>query len=402
MPMIRKSLLIGINGYAPSIGELQFCVSDARGVARALNTRREGFDSTETTLLVDGGDSPPTRTNIINHVAGLCKAATAEDTLFIFFAGHGDVGDDGNLYLLPLDASPLSLDQTGIAWRWLENALQKSRATKKILVLDACHSGTGRKLSLSNKTLARSSLVIETIQQSASDFVCMTSCGGGQLSYELKDIKQGIFSYYLAMGISGAADRLGRGVIDLESLYEFVRDRTLRHARRLQVEQEPRIIAKISSSLGAINLAEASLDRPINRVLVLSEDALIGPLLKTSISQSEAARGAAWVDDVEVAIADAYERFDFDAVYIDVGSGWPKKRDFILLVREHYPVVPFVLVGSRLSFLRGLEQPEKERFSNYFFLDVSTPLSGISRAVDDTLAQVEWDIRARYGEQIDA
>lgn len=400
MSAIRGSLVIGVNKYHSSIGQLRFCVADAKEVARALDSRREGFASTESTILIDGAELPPTYTNIVNQVAALCKNASPEDTILIFFAGHGAIGADGGLYLLPLDASALTLEQTSVPWRWIEESLRLSRAGKKILILDACHSGVGRGAEV--QVDARAETIIATLSESTGDFVSITSCDSGQRSYELEELGQGIFSHYLATGISGAADKLQRGRIDVGSLYEYVCERTLQHAKQFQLAQQPRLIARTGTLPEAIYIAAAPIGRPVDQVLVLTEDPVVGASLQAAIDRSTLARGGSWQHDVNFVRESIQRRLEYDAAYIDITSNWAMKREFIISVRKRYPIVPFVLVGYRAEFLESLKRSERSRFRGYFFLDLSTPLGSIQLAVDDTLSQIVWDIQSRYGEKTQA
>lgn len=395
---IRRSLLIGVNGYRPTIGQLTYCVSDVLQIEKALNSRREGFNSTESILLTDEqtDELRPTRTNIIDNIIRICDWATTEDTFILHFSGHGMIGKDGNCYLLPLDASSTSLEETAIPWHWIRDKVDKSRAKHKILIVDACHSGAGRDPLAS---VQRSGKVIEELSKTTEGFVCIASCSGGQLSYESPELKQGIFSHFLVDGILGAADPLGQGIIEVENLFKYVRERTQRYAGKLGVNQEPYLISKVTAPLNTYAISAAALDRPINRVLVLTENPFLGRLLETGIRIAPLARDATWTKDIEFATSEAIARFDYDAVYIDVENDWKRKKDFILLIRERYPIVPFVLVGSRDDFLEGLSKKDKSRFRGFFFFDVATSISQAPDLILDTLGMVEWDIRTRYGEQ---
>jgi len=397
MDIIRRSLIIGVNGYKPSIGALSYCASDAKKIEKALNTRRDGFNSTESMLLIDGepDELVPTRVNIIENIIRLCRTAANEDTIIIHFSGHGAIGKDENLYLLPIDASSASLEDTSIAWKWIQDRLDESQAKNKILITDACHSGAGRDTAAA---VRMSYKVVEEIAKSIEGYVCISSCSGGQLSYELPELKQGIFSHYLAGGILGAADPLGQGIINIENLFNFVRDRTIRHAKQINVEQEPYLFTKISAPLHTYTISAAALDRPVNNVLILTEDPFLSSLLETGIQMAALARSATCNNDIELALSEVNVRFDYDAVYIDVENNWERKKDFILSIRQRYPTVPFVLVGSRLSFLDSLDKEDRRRFNNYFFFDVSTSISQAPALILDTLRMVEWDIRSRYGE----
>ncbi|MEV4438567.1 caspase family protein [Streptomyces sp. NPDC049577] len=67
-------------------------------------------------------------------------AEQARDTVLIYFAGHGLVDTEGDLYL----AMPQSKQQrveTGLPYRWLRQALLNGRAERCVVVLDCCYSG---------------------------------------------------------------------------------------------------------------------------------------------------------------------------------------------------------------------------------------------------------------------
>jgi hypothetical protein len=395
-------LHIGINGYAPTIGSLRYCSADAAAVRNALNARRDGFNSTRSTLLADGqeepGDTqPPTRANIIAKVKETCEQATANDTLLIQFSGHGSLSADGHLYLLPFDVVPGAVEDTAISWQWLIEKVENSLAKKKILIIDACHSGAGRDAQQAKNMSA--ALMME-MKQRGDGFVCLSSCSGGELAFELSELGHGIFSYYLKEGIKGAADPLRRGVIDVVTLYTFTRDRTLQEAKRLGAKQNPHFISKVAASLDTFIITATPLDRTINRVLVLTEDPLLGHILKVAIARSTEVREAVWKVNIEEEYRLAEEGFDYTAVYIDVGTDWSQKKKFIVLIRQKYPVVPFVLVGLRKEFLGSLGITDRHRFEQYFFFDTNTPVWRIPNEIVETLAQVGWDITAHYGEQV--
>ena len=298
MDTVRRSLIVGINDYKPAIGKLDFCVSDAKRIDGVLKNRREGFTSTESVLLSDDQESDhiPNRINLIENVKKICISAKTGDTILIYFAGHGTIDKDGKLYLLPIDASSMAIEESCISWEWLRKQIELCSAKNKILIIDACHSGAGRDVAAA---VRMSFTLLEEVENSTSGFVCITSCSGGQLSYELSELNQGIFSYYLASGISGEADPLGKGIIDVESLYRFVQKRTVNHAKSIGVEQEPHLIAKVSASLNTFTISSAPLESPINQVLILSKDPMLGKLLETGISMNKLVRKATWISDLK-------------------------------------------------------------------------------------------------------
>jgi hypothetical protein len=403
MNTTRTSLHIGINSYSAAIGQLRYCADDATKLKNILDAHREGFHSTSSILLVDHptakfDNATPTRANIIALVKDVCENAKKQDTLLIQFSGHGTLGHDNRLYLLPSDTVHNAVMETSISWQWIIDQVEASTASKKIIILDACHSGAGRDVQGTARMSAR---LVNEVEATGRGFVCISSCSGGELAYERSELGHGIFTHYLTVGITGAADPLRRGVVEIDSLFKFTYERTVLEAKQIGVTQRPFIITKADTPLDTFVLTALPLDRAISRVLVFSEDPIIGNLLYASISQNEDVRDAKWRNDIDLEIKNAKERFDYTAVYIDVRENWQKMREFIVLVRQRYPVVPFVLVGTRDSFLASLVMEERQRFQYYFFFDLSLPIALVSNAVAETLAQIQWDISKRYGEKIE-
>ena len=399
MSSTRRSLIIGVNAYRPAIGKLKFCTEDARAIENALNSRKDGYNSTKSTLLIDtqSEDLRPSKVNIIENIAEICAESNDEDTLIIHFSGHGAIGVNKKLYLLPLDASAVSIEQTGIPWSWIQECIESSKARNKVLILDACHSGTGKNPTINReKSLDIANQLIENTE----GFVCISSCAGGQLSYELEDLNHGLFTYYLVEGIKGGADALNIGVIDIESLFNYASENTAKHAKKIKVQQTPFIFSKLSGSLKNITITVSSLEHPIDKVLVLTEDPIVGTSLVTGIQMSPSANDAKWVRDLQVAMNEADEEFMYNAICIDIRKSWDLKKEFMLKIRNRYPIVPFVLVGSREEFLASLGKRDREIYSQYFFLDIGVSIGDLFSYLSRNLRQVEWDIRSKFGERI--
>jgi hypothetical protein len=68
-------------------------------------------------------------------------AAAAEDTLLVYFAGHGRTGSRNELWLCLPDTDPDELPYSAWPYDELRRAVADSRATKKVVILDCCFSG---------------------------------------------------------------------------------------------------------------------------------------------------------------------------------------------------------------------------------------------------------------------
>lgn len=68
-------------------------------------------------------------------------ARQAEDTLIVYYAGHGFVDNRGELFLT-LPESENRLNFTALPYEWLRRGiLDNSRAERRIVILDCCYSG---------------------------------------------------------------------------------------------------------------------------------------------------------------------------------------------------------------------------------------------------------------------
>lgn len=68
-------------------------------------------------------------------------AAAAEDTLLVYFAGHGRIGSRNELFLCLPDTDPDELPYSAWPYDELRQVVADSRATKKVVILDCCFSG---------------------------------------------------------------------------------------------------------------------------------------------------------------------------------------------------------------------------------------------------------------------
>jgi proteasome lid subunit RPN8/RPN11 len=68
-------------------------------------------------------------------------AARAEDTLLVYFAGHGFTGDRNELYLSLTETHPDELPVSAIAYDVVRQLVRESPARNRVVVLDTCFSG---------------------------------------------------------------------------------------------------------------------------------------------------------------------------------------------------------------------------------------------------------------------
>ena len=145
-------LAIGINEYANTGFNLKYAVPDARDFSAELKLQQDKlgtYQPAEITLLPDAS---ATKANILKSLADLAVVMKPEDSLTIYFAGHGKA-QQNRFYLIPHDlgytGSKDLLDAVGmqtifahsISDEEIEAAVEGIDAAQMLLVIDACESG---------------------------------------------------------------------------------------------------------------------------------------------------------------------------------------------------------------------------------------------------------------------
>ena len=234
----KYAILIGINRYHESLGSLKYAVNDCRRLGEVLAQGEEGYPSDHILLITDDQpeDRRPTYANIHSWLASWLSQPKEDDTLFVYFSGHGrELG--GKCYLVPADATLQTLHVTGIPVGYIQDLLFRCKARQKILILDACHSGAGKDVA------TMSGAMLDQIAAGTGIYT-ITSCDAGELSYEWDERKQGVFSYYLAEALSGACPPDAQGRVTAEVLYEWVYERVRAWAAQKRCTQSPKRFAE--------------------------------------------------------------------------------------------------------------------------------------------------------------
>src|SRR5262249_12616139 len=144
----KWAVIIGINEYLDEehIPALAYCVADARLMFKQL-VEKCGYDESHVILLTDDQKSPHMRPQLVNiekQLRGTLSKAKVGDTVLVYFAGHGDLDDRGQGFLIPQDCRKEQFGLTALRTEQLKDLLHQSKASQKLLVLDCCHAGTQR------------------------------------------------------------------------------------------------------------------------------------------------------------------------------------------------------------------------------------------------------------------
>jgi Caspase domain len=261
----RWAVIIGVGDYeSRNITKLRYATRDAEAVYQVL-TGPGGFKAEHVLLLTDKTERKPTLRNIRWALGTLlARSARKEDTVVIFFAGHGapevdprGLERDGLAkYLAPIDVDPDDLFSSALAMDDIQTIFSRIEAERVVVFIDACYSGAagGRTFS-STKTRAAGvdDLFLERLTRSKGRAI-VTASRPSEVSIELSSLGHGVFTYYLVEGLKGAADANRDGIVSLQELYEYVEQEVSARARSVGGNQHPMMKGELEGPLPLVRV----------------------------------------------------------------------------------------------------------------------------------------------------
>ena len=253
-----KTYFIGIavSNYKDSLRNLQYAAKDVRDLASTF-AQIYKTDLRVDTLI----DKKATRENILALRNELMKT-TVNDMVIISVNGHGLLSDSLDFYYATYDIDFRKPTQRGLKYEELEALLDGIPARKKLLLIDACHSGALDKEELmamrNNKTTTVSSNKEGTVKavgsrggvteslggtvdasssfqimqqlfadlSSGNGAVVISAAGGLEYAYESGAWNNGVFTWCIRKGIAERkADTEGGNKdnrVDVAELKEYV------------------------------------------------------------------------------------------------------------------------------------------------------------------------------------
>ena len=221
------ALLIGIAKYR-YIHPLSKTTNDARDLYSAF--LENGYSQKNLALLLDQN---ATKVAISKELNLLAQRAKPDDTVVIFFSGHGARmigGFSPGEYLCPVEAEINKVKDTCISDSELTTALRAINAGRLVVFLDACHSGgVGEpkdpdvqvKIGFSEEVYSR-------LATTGNGRVIIASCKANEVSWELPNMQNGLFTHYLLEGLRGKAAR-NDGTVWITNLFGYVSEHVPKH-----------------------------------------------------------------------------------------------------------------------------------------------------------------------------
>jgi WD40 repeat protein len=270
---IRKpslhAVMIGIDDYVDEALDLNYAAKDANDLQMVLKRAAQNFfmiDDTNRVFFYNltrdkSGNlhgKTPDRGNLLSTLDTIRMNSKPEDIFLLFFAGHGEIVDKDQLLLLTAEARPGKFE--GIRMRELLEQMNRIPAGKRVLILDACHSGAAiNNLDMSYYTGKRDVGEAERQSQrlkeldklaSKSGFAIITASSSDQKALELPQYEHGLMTYALLSSMlhnSKALDEQSN--LQLEKWLLATEE----ELRKLNTDQRAERVVPVNFTLGKVD-----------------------------------------------------------------------------------------------------------------------------------------------------
>ena len=181
-------------------------------------------------------DDDATHRNIIMAMREVYQRADENDVILFYFSGHGLPGA-----FLPVDFDGMT---NRLEHYQLRDELLASRAKHKLVIADACHSG-----SLGGRDNTQGAIAFggrgggadaalnayyNALNNAQASTALLLSSKGEEISLEDGGLRSGIFSHYLIRGMKGEADDNGDRLVSIQELFSFVHREVRRYTGNIQ------------------------------------------------------------------------------------------------------------------------------------------------------------------------
>lgn len=243
-PKPRRLLLaVGISDFADDHWpRLRFAGKDASDMAAFFKDRaRPAFDRVN---LVDDHHEPVTRTRIEAQLDRLRAAnISPADIVIVYISGHGTIdwqaaAGERQLarYIVTADTKVKDVAGTALSFQRLLAAFRSLKSRKKALILDFCHSGTGKStltpeilMSMAERKGGYFPAIAD--EEVAGEYILAAS-SWRQTASESAQLQNGIYTHFLLKGFE--QDQNNDGGVSLLEAHSYARAETAKFSQYAQ------------------------------------------------------------------------------------------------------------------------------------------------------------------------
>lgn len=223
-----RALIIGVANYEEVRSLPDPVLNDARDIAEVLKSPSYcGYPAENVTVLTD---KEATLEGLRKALADLASAATTDDTVAIFFSGHGarlGTGADATSALVPYDCRRSDLAGSTLVEAELSLAIAAIKAPRVIVIIDACHAGGTASLKTDLDDDLDEGFDEKSLQKLAcgTGRVVFASSRATETSLVQRGERNSVFTTAMLSGLRGGAPASDSGTIKVFDLFNYVSER---------------------------------------------------------------------------------------------------------------------------------------------------------------------------------
>lgn len=200
-------LITGVSNYEGTVNDLQQSTKDAKSFYELMSKH-----TNDVTILTSKNAY---RKNVLDKLSTIARAAKTGDCIMLYYSGHGTPG-------------AICLYDEFLGYSDIVNIMKQSKASQKVLIVDACHAGTVNDDISQHNITERDGLV------------CIMGCRPEEYSQENSYLGAGYLTQGLLKALRGKGDtNRDRRITVLEAFKYAYSD----VVKRSQNMQHPQLIA---------------------------------------------------------------------------------------------------------------------------------------------------------------
>lgn len=208
---------VGIADYPGKVNDLSISDNDAKVIAKV-------FEATNNSYAIILVNEEATIESLLRNMQTAFSDAKEEDEVILYFSGHGTPGA-----LVCYDGL--------LTYQRIYNVMKNCKASKKIIIADACYSGKMRTSSKQSDSFNSQSVML------------FLSSRANETSQESR-YQNSLFTIFLERGLRGGADNNRDRVITAREIYDFVHDGVSEASKE---RQHPVMWGKFDNNMAIIN-----------------------------------------------------------------------------------------------------------------------------------------------------
>ena len=233
--MRKIAFLVGISDYEAGLAALPAAVKDVVAMQEVLvNPEMGGFAAADVTVLMN-----PSRQEMTDAIYTLFANRQKADLVLLYFSGHGIVDDTNEFYFSTRITRKIEgklLLTTAVPAHDIRAWMEQSNSQRKVIILDSCFSGAfakGVKAKDGDKINPEQFL-------GGKGIAILTAATSTQYALTQDGFDLSIYTHYLVEGIrTGGADRDNDGMISVEELHNYAKDKVKAAAPAMTPEFYP-------------------------------------------------------------------------------------------------------------------------------------------------------------------